>query len=121
VLTVFVGQRFRAALIANKQINLRALDNTISHAIRNVAQLLQGQRRVAWLREPFRQSFGQAKSAIGKRNKTGWITLCVEKDVPAGPAPIEIFDHVAYRVDYPRISVFEYLLDASERFSSFSR
>jgi hypothetical protein len=54
---------------------------------------------------------GQAKSAIGKRNKTGRITLCVQKNVPADPAPIEIFDNVAYRLDYVRIIVFEYLLD----------
>ena len=97
MLTVFVGQRFRSALIANKQINFRALDNPVSHAIRDIAQLLQRQRRVAWLRGPFLQSLGQAKSAIGKRNKTGWITLRVQKDVPARPAPIEIFDQIAYR------------------------
>jgi hypothetical protein len=71
MLAVSVRQRFRAALIANKQVNLRALDNPVSHAVRNVAQLLQRQRRVAWLRGAFLQSLGQAKSAIGKRNETG--------------------------------------------------
>jgi hypothetical protein len=85
--------------MAKKEMNLPALFNPVSHAIRNVAQLLKGQRHVTGLCGSFLQRLGQAKSATGK-NKTGQVTLYVQKVVSAGSAPIEIFNEIAYRVDH---------------------
>ena len=94
MLSKFLGQRFRLIPTANKQIDLRALDNPFSHAIRNAAQFLRGQRHVAGLPGSF-LSLGQSKSAIRKRNKA--------------------------RFNHGRVVVLEYLLDAPERLSSLNR
>ena len=101
----------RSGPTRNKQTDLRALDNPFLRC--------DPQRRANSIGStpcsrapstPFSTACS-SKSAIGKRNEAGRITLRVQENVAAGSGPIEIFNEVGYRFDHVRAIVPEYLLD----------